>query len=305
MLTAVASAETVAAPIDPLGPGHNGRYDDGVVAVSRRSEQGVLAHVLAERRPEVSANGFALHLLGRRTVLLHDLTPTAIDNDLAGQLAALLGPVGHGDSALFERLFTGIVRSVDADPVEAWTAFYRNTLARLTCPDPGSGSIGELAPVYRTGRSLVRGGSVLDVGSCFGFLPVLLARDGHRVIACDVSAGSMRLLSTVRAGIDARLATMSCLAQALPLSASTVDTVFVVHLLEHLDEAEGREVLAEAIRVARRRVVIAVPYEAEPTAAYGHVRTLDHHTLNELGVGTGLGFEVIDRNGGWLVVDLE
>lgn len=298
-----ALAASAAAPIDPFAAGRPGRYDDGVVAVSRRSGQGVLPHVLAERKPEVSSGDLQLHLLGRRTVLLHDLPPAAVDNDLAGMLADLLGAVAHADNSLFERLFTGIVRSSIADPVSAWTTFYRNTLHRLTGPDPGSGSIGELAPVYRTARTLVRGGSVLDVGSCFGFLPVILARDSYRVTACDVSAGSMRLLSTVDSRLGVAVKCVCCLAQALPMPQSSVDTVFVVHLLEHLDDDTGRQVLSEALRVARRRVVVAVPYELEPTVAYGHVRTLDQQSLQDLGAGTASPFQVFDRDGGWLVVD--
>lgn len=189
--------------------------------------------------------------------------------------------------------------TTDPDPGRAWTAFYRNSLRRLTAEHPGQGTIGELAPIYRLARSLVRGQQVLDVGSCFGFLPILLAQDGHTVIASDLSCGSMRLLSTV----DTRIRCLCCFAEALPVGDRSVDTVLALHLLEHLDAAAGAQALAEAVRVARLRVVLAVPYEDRPAAVYGHVRTLDHATLAAMGAGTGLRHQVFDRYGGWLVID--
>jgi hypothetical protein len=57
------------------------------------------------------------------------------------------------------------------------------------------------------------------------------------------------------------------------------------------------------LRVARRRVIIAVPYESEPNATWGHVRRFDHAALRALGEETGRQFHVTDHHGGWLVVD--
>lgn len=293
------------APIDSLAPGHPGRYDDGAVAVASTAGQGVLAHVLGGREPEVRTDRFALHRLGDREILLHDLPADAIDNDLAGEMAAVLGAAGLTDNDLFERLFVGVVLSTDPEPLAAWRAFYANTLRRLSAPDPGSGSIGELAPIYRRARTMVRGRTVLDVGSCFGFLPMQLADDGWAVTCSDLSTGAMRLLSRV----DPRLDCVAADAAALPLAAGTADTVFAVHLLEHIDHRAGAAALAELLRVARCRVVVAVPYEDTPTAAYGHVRTVDRADLTAMGelacaAYPGASYEVLDADGGWLVVDL-
>ncbi len=257
----------------------------------------------AEHRPVVrrtpDVDGLQLEVSGDHLLLRHNLGADDIDNDLAGRLAAAVTTCGIADNALFEQLFAAVVRSAADDPAEAWPAFYRNTLDRLTGSDPGTGSIGEFAPIYRRARSLVRGPQVLDLASCFGFLPLLLAGDGWQVVASDVSAGSMRLLSS----IGDRLRCVRCAAEALPFADGAVDTVLALHLLEHVDAATGARVLAEAIRVARRRVVVAVPYEQHPDPAYGHVRTLDHADLVALGEGSGLGYEVIDADGGWLVLD--
>jgi hypothetical protein len=58
------------------------------------------------------------------------------------------------------------------------------------------------------------------------------------------------------------------------------------------------------LRVARRRVVVAVPYEDVPEPVYGHLRTFDHADLDALGAATGARHRVDDDHGGWLVVDL-
>lgn len=245
------------------------------------------------------ADGLELEVSGARIVLRHNLGVRDLDNDLAGRLAAEMTASGLTDNGLFERLFAGVVTSTVDDAALAWSAFYRNTLDRLTAEPASRGSIAEFAPIYRRARSLVRGSRVLDLASCFGFLPLLLVGDGLDVIASDLSHPSMRLLSAM----DGRVRCCCCAAESLPFTDGAVDTVLAVHLLEHVDLPTASRVLSEAIRVARRRVVVAVPYEDEPDAAYGHVRTLDHGALEALGSGSGLRFEVIDSDGGWLILD--
>ena len=81
------------------------------------------------------------------------------------------------------------------------------------------------------------------------------------------------------------------------------DTVYAVHLLEHLPPDLAPVVLGEMLRLARRRVVVAVPYEDEPNPAWGHVRTFDGDALDALGAATGRPYRVDEHHGGWLVVD--
>ncbi|MFI5066195.1 MAG: hypothetical protein ACHP9Z_19765, partial [Streptosporangiales bacterium] len=80
------------------------------------------------------------------------------------------------------------------------------------------------------------------------------------------------------------------------------ETVSVIHLLEHVTPEHGRAVLGEALRVARGQVVVAVPFEDEPSAVYGHVRTFDLATLTALGESTGHRCSVHEDHGGWLVL---
>ena len=59
------------------------------------------------------------------------------------------------------------------------------------------------------------------------------------------------------------------------------------------------------VRVARQRVVVAVPFEDAPDPAWGHVRTFDLAALDALGAATGRPYRVEEHHGGWLVADAE
>ncbi len=114
-----------------------------------------------------------------------------ISNELAGHIAAELGPLGLvPDGPAFERVFVDTVQAAHPDPTQAWNLFYGNTMRRLRRPDHGgTGSVATFARIYDHVLSLIRGTTVLDVGSCFGFLPLLAAdRDPRlRVVGTDTS----------------------------------------------------------------------------------------------------------------------
>ncbi|TQJ85307.1 mycofactocin oligosaccharide methyltransferase MftM [Streptomyces sp. SLBN-31] len=292
--------------IDPLAPNPPGVYADHLVRVVRGSPRGDGA----APRPVVRTEHFALRRRGRRVELSHSLRPEHLDNDLAGLLAEeLFAPGWLSGSDIFERVFTGVVRSCVDEPLPAWTTFYANTLARIRgarqAPEPADhSSIAGFAPVYHHAMDLVGAGTVLDLGSCFGFLPLLFAeKPEYTVIASDLAGGTMRLLDAVARVRGLRLDTLVCDAARVPLPDRSVDTVTVVHVLEHLDPGHGEAVVREALRLARKRVVVAVPYEDEPTAAYGHVRCFDEDQLAEMGRRTGHRFSVGSWHGGWLIVD--
>ncbi|MFF4549657.1 mycofactocin oligosaccharide methyltransferase MftM [Streptomyces sp. NPDC001406] len=292
--------------IDPLAPCPSGAYADHLVRVIRDSPR--LDD--ATPRPIVRTEHFSLRRRGRRVELGHSLRPGQLDNDLAGLLAEeLFAPGWLSGSDIFERVFTGVVRSCVDGALPAWTTFYDNTLARIReywrAPKPaGHSSIAGFAPVYRRTLDLVAPGTVLDMGACFGFLPLLLAeREGYAVIASDLSRGTMRLLAAVAGARGLALDTLACDAAQVPRPDRSVDTVTVIHVLEHLDPGHGDTVVREALRLARQRVVVAVPYEDEPTAAYGHVRCFDPAGLTALGRRTGHRFCVTSHHGGWLVLD--
>ncbi len=86
---------------------------------------------------------------------------------------------------------------------------------------------------------------ILDVGgrewTFSAFLP------GHRVVVADLET----------TGIDAR---------ALPYGDDSFDVVTGHHLLEHVAAPDRIRVMAEMVRVARRRVFVTGPFEENPSA---------------------------------------
>lgn len=297
--------------IDPLAPSHPGRWSDGRVTVCHADRAAVPVRLVANRRPDARTTHFEVHRTGGRLLVLHRTRADELDDDLAGRLATELGRPGLVESAAdFERVFTGIVRSTVNDPITAWSTFYANTLATLRAPDtapdpsaPPESSLAAFAPVHERAVAEIAGRSVLDLGSCFGFLPLRLATEGFAVTASDHTAGTMTLLAAVARHRGESVRTVVGDARAVPLAARSVDTVTAVHLLEHLPAGDTATVLGEAMRVACRRVVVAVPYEETPEPVYGHVRCFDHDVLARLGAASGWCHRVDDHHGGWLVLD--
>lgn len=99
--------------------------------------------------------------------------------------------------------------------------------------------------VDRINALAVSGLTVLDVGgrewTFSAFLP------GHRVVVADLET----------TGIDAR---------ALPYGDDSFDVVTSHHLLEHVPGPDRMRVVAELVRVARRRVFVTGPFEENPFA---------------------------------------
>ncbi len=297
---------TAPAAIDPFAPSSAGVYRDDLVIV--RARPGPLRAV----RPGTTRTAsFDLEHVGPRLRVTHRLRPQDVDDDLSGRLATeLFGPGWLRGSDLFERLFTGIVLTSAPDPMTSWLLFYRNSLARidasLSAPAAAAphGSIAEYAPVYGHAERLVGPGSVLELGCCFGFLSLRLAATGRQVTASDIDPGTVALVGAAAARLGVRLTTQVADAAAYPGPDGCADTVLLIHLLEHVDDEYGARVVAEALRLARRRVVVAVPLEAEADETWGHVRTVSLADLDALGRSTGLGYDVHEAHGGWLVLDV-
>jgi SAM-dependent methyltransferase len=228
----------------------------------------------------------------------HDIAREELSNDLAGWLGDLIADGGL-DPAAFEETFVAVVRDVDP----GWTDFYRTTLAALAAGGEPGGTIAGMAPVHDRAAALAVGRDVVELGCCFGFLSLRLAAEGHRVTAVDLVPGTARLLASVAPALGSPVATLAGDARRIPLATGSADTVYAVHLLEHLPRGLDAAVLAEMLRVARRRAVVAVPFEDVPNAAWGHVRTYDLADLHALGAATGLPYAVEEHHGGWLVLD--
>lgn len=271
---------------------------------SVRVQRRIGPHVTHVDRTALCTNRFCATRHGDVLHVDHDLEPDELSDDLAELLAAELDDAGvlRGQPE-FEAVFTGIVRSaVEAggDDDAAWLRFYRNTLVRL---EDGSASF---APVHQHAASLVVGRTLVDLGSCFGFFPLRMASAGFDVTATDLSQSTMALLDRMRVPLRRPLHTLACNAVAVPLPDGVADTVTVLHLLEHLDAATADAVIDEALRLARRRVIVAVPFEDVPRACYGHVQRFDADVLRAMAdARRSLRIEaaVHEFHGGWLIFD--
>jgi hypothetical protein len=274
------------ADIDPLAATPRGRYEDERVTVCRGGPVGPATLRTAH---------FGLRRVGRRVELTHGLHASELDNDLAELLEAeLFAPGWLAGVDLFERLFTGVVMSTVDDPVQAWSHFYRNTMTRIAAT----------RPVYQRAVELIGPGHVLDVNACFGFLALrLAARSRTTVIATDGSPGSMRLLDRMAGLLGTPVRTLICDPARVPLPDDAVDTVSLVHVLEHLEPEHGEAVVSEAVRLARKRIVVAVPIEEQPNAAYGHLRTFTRDDLDRLGAASGLRHRTGEYHSFWLTLD--
>lgn len=294
------------APIDPFAPGRP-VYSDGLVEVSN-------AEGLRLRRTlgMVRTDHFDVTHDRRGVQITHRVPLEKVHAGLSQLLAReLFGPGWLRGSELFERIMTGIVLSSMDDPMAAWEHFYRASLAEIETssnlaesPEAAlHGSIAGYAPVYAHAESLLMGDSVIELGSCFGFFSLRQADQRH-VTAVDVSEGSVHLLERMSHRLGAPVSTVAADAAHVPLPDACADTVVALHLLEHLEPRHGWRVVSEAVRLAGRRVVIAVPLEHEPDELWGHVRTLTLETLAAYGVRAGLRNRVEEHHGGWLVLDL-
>ena len=225
----------------------------------------------------------------------HRLGPDDLRDALALRIAAEAGPCAVEE---FERMLVGVVRTTVASAARAWDCYYRNSMDDL------ESGVADFAPVHQTAVELLVGDSLLDLGSCFGFFALRAARSGMSVTATDLCAGTMTLLNTVARAMEIPLTTRVADATDTRLPDRCADTVTALHLLEHVSAEAGAAVLDEALRLARTRVILAVPIEDEPDARYGHVRTFTVAGLEALAADRGLRCRSFERHGAWLVIDL-
>ena len=270
------------------------------VRVTRRTGP----HVVHPDRAALCTTRFCTSRTDGVLAVEHDLAPDEISDELAVLLATELDDAGvlRGQPE-FEAVFTGVVQSVTDDDGEsdaAWLRFYRNSLDRL------EHGYAAFAPIHQHAASLVVGRHIVDLGSCFGFFPLRMAAAGFDVTATDLSGPTMELLDRTSPPLRRPLRTVICDAASVPLPDGAADTVTVLHLLEHLDAEASAAVLREAMRLARRRVVVAVPFEDVPRACYGHVQRFDLGVLQTIADAwrtSGVEAEVHEFHGGWLVLD--
>lgn len=285
--------------LDPLAPSPRGSWSAYGVRVRRRHGP----HHCEPGLGSFCTPRFCTQRRGRLLTVTHDLSPHELSDELAVLLADQLVESGAlTGQPEFELVFTGVVRSTVDGGLPAWLRFYRNSLTKL---EAGATAF---APVHEHAASLVSGHSVVDLGSCFGFFPLRLSKRGIAVTATDLTGPTMDLLDLASTHLRRPLRTLRCNATSVPLPDGAADTVTALHLIEHLTPEAAELVVNEALRLARRRVLIAVPFEDVPRECYGHIQRFDLDALSRLGARVraehpGVSASVSEFHGGWLVLD--
>jgi ubiquinone/menaquinone biosynthesis C-methylase UbiE len=277
-------------------------------------------------------------------IIVHDFSVAQIDNNLGYHVVAELLPLlaaqrhridsGYSEQDEFERAVGDIVRSMAGNERRAWRLFYANTLNAtqasaglgqpLGRPDEAAGDfIGLFGAIYRHALDLIEAlpaaaapPSVLDVATCFGFFPLLLARVRNTtgalgdIAGCDLNPALMDFAADYarHSGLDqTRFGVADILAddieQELAPLPARFDVVTALHLLEHLESAQTERAVANLWRLTARRLMIAVPLETVPDPRYGHQQVFDRARLLAIGRTLGGHFDYFEYHGGWLVID--
>ncbi len=233
-----------------------------------------------------------------QNILLHTFHQDDIDADLicfiTDELSAFsIIPTIRTFGA---RLF-GIMASTFPSPrhqATIWNHFCLNTLTRLRSQISQSLLTGDQSPyitpfanIYRRIAELFTGQSLLDVGSSFGFFPILMAElfSDRPIIGCDNNPDAVTLATNLVQATGTPQTTF-ILRDVLAADFSDLgyfDTVTAIHLLEHLSEEQVSLALTNLLRASRHHLIIAVPYEEQPEAAYGHLQIFTPEKLEYWG----------------------
>lgn len=230
--------------------------------------------------------------------LVHRFSLEDIDNNVGYYLVQELTSCGvmTSDHA-FGSAMVGVVSSLAPhQPLDAWRAFLLNTLQRLRermddrlCGQDRRDTISAFASIYRWLLFLRVGSSLLDVGCACAFWPVLLAQGQQdkleKIVGVDNRRDAITLsehLVSVTKVSGLQLFQADLFADDFA-QCGTFDTVTAIHLLEHFSYERLAPAFEQLLRVTRQRLIVAVPYEEEPTAAYGHEFVFTREKLEQWG----------------------
>lgn len=230
----------------------------------------------------------------QKVIMLHTFSQSKINADLICLIKDELSSFGLISSAReFGAVLFGVMASTFTSPRQQrliWRMFCLNTLKKLReqldaplIPQPAVSYIAPFAVIYRRVFDLFAGQSLLDVGTSFGFLPILMAAcfPGAYCTGCDSNPDAIAFaidLAEATSTQHALFRLQDLCAADFP-DFGTFDTVTAIHLLEHLSEDQLPQAFEHLLRVTRHRLLVAVPYEEQPTLAYGHEQVFNREKL--------------------------
>jgi SAM-dependent methyltransferase len=328
-----AARKAIGQPLNPIEAPRQAAVRVGPFTVlalaDEQAEHHALKRLLTHGYHARSTSHFVVCRKGEtdQIVLLHRFGQNEIDANLLRLLNDELAPLGIISSV---RAYGALLFAILASPFPAprdhriiWRHFCLTTLSRLrrlmVQPDPSSSwpeadsHITAFAAIYRRVLDLIVGQNVLDVGSSFGFLPVLLAEQlSHgRIVGCDNNPDLIPIASDLAhfRGVPHVTFQQKDVLAADFVKLGAFETVTAIHLLEHLREEELPLALTHLLAVTTHRLLIAVPYEETVQPLYGHHQVFTPDTLRQWGAwcvsmldsaGTSWCEEVM---GGLLIVD--
>ncbi len=239
-------------------------------------------------------------------VLIHTFDTTSIDEDLPDMIGVELGGIGavrtenEYSDALFAIMASSFQRANANDDAELsslaiWRRYSLNTLVRLrpllTEDHPQSkrtaSHVAQFAIIYRRVLKLGIGTTFLDVGTSLGFLPILTAElvNALAITACDSRPEVLNCAADLAATTknDRIHFLVRDVLQPDFQQLGQFDTVSAVHLIEHFTDEQLPTALTNLLEVTAHRLIIAVPYEPEMQALYGHKQLFNEMRLRSLG----------------------
>lgn len=230
----------------------------------------------------------------RCIVLMHTFDQNTINADLIRYIEEELPTFGFIKSGkqFGATLFAVLASTFPAprDQHMIWHRFCQNTLDSLhdhiAHPDliTPTSYIGPFAAIYRRIFELFSGQSLLDIGCSFGFLPVLMAErfPQARITGIDNNPDAITLSTNlVSASNDHRVTfTLLDILDKDFSGQEYFDTVTAIHLLEHLSEQAMPLALTHLLQATNKRLLIAVPYEGQAQALYGHQQVFTSEKLD-------------------------
>jgi SAM-dependent methyltransferase len=231
-------------------------------------------------------------------ILIHWFAPQDLHSSISSHLVEELKPFGCiPNNERQAEMMTGIIETTyPGDVRRAWNYFGTNTLRRLLAlvstasPEISLewGTLEASATLYQRVLELCAGKRFLDAACNGGFFALLLAEQRpfvQEVVGVDIDGEVFRVgkelararnLSTVRF-VQADL--LSDEIEAL----GTFDTVTALHVLEHFTEEDMYRVLDHLLHMTLQHLIVAVPYEETPTAAYDHLQCFSPAKLEQVG----------------------